>query len=98
MRSIKRYKIVMALWVILVFYGIPFADLRDHQIEKRMINHIATGAQFQEVHKRCFDAEDLTIPNTYVWWYASETGHYLGFEATCWDRGSIRGTSVIPPP
>jgi len=58
---------------------------------------VVTAAQYRAIKARCPSADDIQTSKPYVWLNSFAHGPVFGFEPTCWPRGKIRGTSVIPP-
>lgn len=72
------------------------------QIEKSGICRIEdemvlTADQFKEASSICPDYFNVSSLKSYVWLNASGHAPFYSFDAQCWKRGKISGTSVIPP-
>jgi hypothetical protein len=59
---------------------------------------VLTAGQYHRLKKAC-PAEWLHSvgDQTFVWLNSAAHGRFYAFEARCWNRGTLRGTSVIPP-
>jgi hypothetical protein len=58
---------------------------------------VLTASQFKKVKRLCPKIAGHAPSKSYVWLNAPRHGRIYEFEACCWQRGTIRGTSVIPP-
>jgi hypothetical protein len=66
----------------------------DCRIEDEMV---LTIDQYRELKSMCPAAFNQVISKSYVWLNAPQHGRVYGFQAQCRERGTISGTSLIPP-
>ena len=58
---------------------------------------VLTAAQFRELRKHCPNSLARDVSQPYVWLNAPGRERIFEFAPACWARGTISGTSVIPP-
>lgn len=58
---------------------------------------VLTAAQYAEIKWLYPSPEDVRTTAAYVWLNSSEHGPVYAFDPACWKRGTLVGTSVIPP-
>ncbi len=58
---------------------------------------VLTAGQYQDLQRLCPAALDRAVTRPYVWLNAPGRERIFDFSPACWARGTISGTSVIPP-
>jgi hypothetical protein len=58
---------------------------------------VLTAAQYSEIKWLYPSAMDTQTTEDYVWLNSPEHGQVYAFDPACWKRGTLIGTSVIPP-
>lgn len=58
---------------------------------------VLTARQYRKLKAQCTDEYPPINSKQYVWWNSDENQPKLFFDAHCWVRGQISGTSLIPP-
>jgi len=58
---------------------------------------VLTAAQFSEIKWLYYSEMDTQLTKDYVWLNSPEHGSIYSFDPACWKRGTLIGTSVIPP-
>jgi hypothetical protein len=58
---------------------------------------VLTAGQYRTLRRLCPDSSLPAASESYVWLNSTRHGRFYAFEAQCRKRGTIRGTSVIPP-
>jgi hypothetical protein len=58
---------------------------------------VLTATQFRKLQKQCPTAWARDVTQPYVWLNAPGRERIFEFAPACWARGTISGTSVIPP-
>jgi hypothetical protein len=66
----------------------------DCRIDRQMV---LTGIQYRQLAERCSLLQEMKWLKSYVWLNSSRYGPFFSFDARCWQRGRISGTSLIPP-
>ncbi|MDJ0784877.1 MAG: hypothetical protein QNJ22_23125 [Desulfosarcinaceae bacterium] len=66
--------------------------------ERRLNDEVVlTAAQYAEIERLYPPATKTGTTKSYVWLNASEQRPVYAFDPACWKRGTLIGTSVIPP-
>jgi hypothetical protein len=58
---------------------------------------VLTADQLRAVKAACPSERYPDPSGAYVWLHSAEHGRFFDFEACCWERGTLRGSSLIPP-
>ena len=77
---------------------VQWLNLLDEQPPCRIDTQIVlTAEQYHTLRELCPEVFPNDASHPYVWLNAPEKGRVLEFAPACWARGTIGGTSVIPP-
>ena len=58
---------------------------------------VLTAAQYSEIKRLDPSTMDTQTTKDYVWLNSLEHGPFYAFDPVCWKRGTLIGTSLIPP-